>query len=142
MPDDLAIAGRNIVFYDGECALCHGFVRFLLRRDVGREQFLFSPLRGQLIVRLLTEDDRAALPDSLVLVTADRMIRTRSQAVLRSLELLGGFWSAVATTFRVVPDRARDAVYDFVARLRRRLFGGTAYSCPLVPSELRDRFVD
>jgi predicted DCC family thiol-disulfide oxidoreductase YuxK len=133
---------RDIVFYDGDCALCHGFVRFLLNRDAAGNRFVYSPLAGQLIGRLLTAEERAALPDSLVLRTAQGRLLTRSDAVIAMLDRLGGFWGLLATLGRVFPRGVRDAVYDGVARVRRRIFGTTAYSCPLVPAALRDRFLD
>jgi len=135
-------ASRNVVFYDGDCALCHGFVRFLLARDRDGRRFLFSPLQGHLITELLDPATRAALPDTLVLRAPDGRVLLRSEAVLGALERLGGFWRLVANLGRIAPRAVRDAVYAWFARTRRRLFGATRYQCPLVPAHLRDRFVD
>lgn len=133
---------RNVIFYDGDCALCHGFVRFLLFCDGDGRRFLFSPLQGHLITQLVPQAIRETLPDTLVLRTTDGQVRIRSEAVLGALDRLGGFWRAVAIVGRIVPRGVRDAVYAWVARTRRRLFGRTPYQCPLVPAHLRDRFVD
>ena len=135
-------ASRNVVFYDGDCALCHGFVCFLLARDRDGRRFLFSPLQGHLITELLDPATRAALPDTLVLRTLDGRVLLRSEAVLGSLDRLGRFWRLVAILGRIAPRPVRDAVYTWFARTRRRLFGGTHYHCPLIPAHLRDRFVD
>jgi predicted DCC family thiol-disulfide oxidoreductase YuxK len=132
----------NVVFYDGDCALCHGFVRFLLRCDRDGRRFLFSPLQGRLITQLLDPDVREALPDTLVLRTTDGQVHIRSEAVLGALDRLGGFWRVAVILGRIAPRGVRDAVYAWVALTRRRLFGGTPYRCPLVPADLRDRFVD
>jgi predicted DCC family thiol-disulfide oxidoreductase YuxK len=142
MPAEAMPSPRTILFYDGECGLCHRFVRFLLWRDADGARFAFSPLGGHHIRQVLSETERAALPDSLVLRTADGAIRTRSESVLGAFDLLGGFWQWVAAAGRIVPLRIRDAVYDWVARMRRRVFGAPPYSCPLVPAQLRDRFLD
>jgi predicted DCC family thiol-disulfide oxidoreductase YuxK len=40
----------------------------------------------------------------------------------------------------VVPRPVRDAVYDFVARVRFRIFGRRDEVCPVMPPELRARF--
>lgn len=138
---DLELRKHNIVFYDGDCGLCQGFVRFLLWQDRARD-FFYSPLKGELIVRVLDDAARAALPDSLVLLTPDGTVRTRSAAVLGSMERLGGFLRLAALVARVLPRKLRDAVYDSIARKRRQVFGETHYHCPLVPAEMRDRFVD
>jgi predicted DCC family thiol-disulfide oxidoreductase YuxK len=142
MPEPSPAPAGNVIFYDGDCALCHGFVRFLLNLDARGKRFVFSPLAGRLIARMLTEEQRAALPDSLVLRTAEGRISVRSEAVLGALAIVGGFWGFVAAAGRIVPRGLRDATYDLVARARRRLFGTTAYACPLVPAHLRDRFLD
>ncbi|HMD30309.1 MAG TPA: DCC1-like thiol-disulfide oxidoreductase family protein [Candidatus Acidoferrales bacterium] len=136
------MAAANVIFYDGDCALCHGFVRFLLGRDAASKRFVFSPLGGRLITQLLTPAERAGLPDSLVLRTGDGRLRVRSEAVLGSFEILGGFWAGLAAVCRLVPVGVRDAVYDLIARSRRAVFGTTSFACPLVPANLRDRFVD
>jgi len=133
---------RNVVFYDGDCALCQGFVRFLLACDRDGHRFLFSPLQGHLITQIVPQEVREKLPDTLVLRTTDGQVRIRSEAVLGALDRLGGFWRVTGMLGRIVPRRIRDAVYAWVARTRRELFGGTHYHCPLVPAHLRDRFVD
>ncbi len=141
-PTDPVVRERDVVFYDGECALCQGFVRFLLRCDRDGRRFLFSPLQGHLITQLMESAVRESLPDTLVLRTTDGRVRIRSEAVLGALDRLGGFWRVVGILGRIAPRRVRDAVYAWVARTRRRLFGGTPYQCPLVPAHLRDRFVE
>jgi len=133
---------RNVIFYDGDCALCQGFVRFLLVFDRDGRHFVFSPLQGRLITQLLDPATRAALPDTLVLRTTDGQVRIRSEAVLGALDRLGGFWRVVGILGRVVPCGIRDRVYAWFARTRRRIFGSTHYQCPLVPADLRDRFLD
>ncbi|HTQ87095.1 MAG TPA: DCC1-like thiol-disulfide oxidoreductase family protein [Candidatus Solibacter sp.] len=140
-PTDTELRQHNIVFYDGECGLCQGFVRFLLALDAAR-RFYYSPLQGQLIVRALDGPKRASLPDSLVLLTPDGVVRTRSAAVLEAMERLGGFWRFCAILARVIPRALRDGIYNYIARRRREVFGGTHYHCPLVPAEMRDRFVE
>jgi len=139
---DLELRKHDIVFYDGECGLCQGFVRFLLLCDREGRRFLFSPLQGRLITQLLDPATLAALPDTLVMRSADGRVRIQSEAVLGALDRLGGFWRLVAILGRIAPRRVRDIVYAWVAGTRRRMFGGTHYHCPLVPADLRDRFVD
>jgi len=139
---DPELRKHDIVFYDGECGLCQGFVRFLLLCDREGRRFLFSPLQGRLITQLLDPVTLAALPDTLVMRGADGQVRIQSEAVLGALDRLGGFWRLVAILGRIAPRRVRDMVYAWVAGMRRRMFGGTHYHCPLVPADLRDRFVD
>lgn len=131
------MSGR--IFYDGNCGLCHGAVRFLVRRDrAGRLRF--APLGGETFAALVAPEVQASLPDSLVLQAEDGRLYVRSTAVLRAMRELGGGWALLARAGALVPAAVRDAAYDCVARLRRRLFARPAQSCPLLPPGLAKRF--
>ena len=115
-----------ILFYDGTCGLCHGAVLFVLKRDkAGR--FRFAPLQGETLAELTPEDVRVALPDSLVLREPDGRLFTRS--------------SAVGALLWIIPRPLRNLGYDLVAKVRHRFFKEPEGACPLVPLELRSRFL-
>lgn len=128
------------LFYDGGCGLCHRAVRFLLWADGDGRHFRFAPLGGRTFESLVREDERRRLPDSLVLRTDRGELLTRSAGVLHLLSRLGGFWRVLAGLGRLFPTRLADAVYDFVARVRYRLFARPPDACPVVPARLRARF--
>lgn len=128
------------VFYDGHCGLCHGAVKFLLARDRDGSRFRFAPLQGETLPRLVPPEARAVLPDSVVVLTAEGALLTRSAGVIALLLELGGGWRVLAAALRVVPRPLRDAAYDLVARVRRSLFAAPADVCPMIPPELRARF--
>jgi predicted DCC family thiol-disulfide oxidoreductase YuxK len=130
----------DVLFYDGGCAVCHRTVRFVLRADRA-ERFVFAPLQGSTFRQLLPESVRKSLPDSLVLRSPDGRLFVRSSAVLHILSRLGGIWAVLGGLARLVPRPLRDAVYDFIARIRLRLFDKPDDFCPLVPKELRARFL-
>lgn len=131
---------RAVLFYDGGCGLCHLSVRALLALD-RRGALAFAPLGGATFRELVPEAERAALPDSLVLRTADGRVLVRSAAVLESLQLVGGPARGLAAAARVVPRRLADRLYDRVARVRRRLFRPPAGGCPVVEPARRSRFL-
>ncbi|HUI52256.1 MAG TPA: DCC1-like thiol-disulfide oxidoreductase family protein [Terriglobales bacterium] len=133
-------AGQTI-FYDGNCGLCHGLVRFVLSEDRSPRPFSFAPLQGEAIKRTLTEEARAKLPDSIVVVDNDKKVLTRSTAVLYVMTRLGGLWSIAAAFLRLVPRALRDVVYDAVACVRIKFLGTTVDTCPMVPAPLRARFL-
>ena len=136
----MASEDRPIVFYDGHCGLCHRWVKFVVPRDpAGR--FRFAPLQGDTVAELLDEPTRAALPDSIVLRDPDGVLRYKSEAVLAILRGLGGGWWALAELMGVIPWPIRDLGYDMVARVRHRVFKRPEEACPLMPAELRDRFL-
>ena len=128
------------LFYDGGCGLCHRAVRFLLWADRDGRHFRFAPLGGRTFQSLVPEDERKRLPDSLVLRTESGELLTRSPGVLHALGRLGGPWKALAVLGRLVPRPLADAVYDFIAHVRHRLFARPPEACPLVPAHQRARF--
>jgi len=128
------------LFYDGSCALCHWAVRFVLARDPEGRAFRFAPLDSDAFRGAAPEAVRAALPDSFVVETSDGRLLTRSTALLHLLDRLGGPWRVLGRAARIVPRSLRDALYDFVARVRYRVFGRESEACPAIPKQLRSRF--
>ena len=129
------------LFYDGNCGLCHGAVRFVLAEDADGAALRFAPLDGDAFRAAVPEDARATLPDSLVVAAADGRVLTKSAGVLHLGKRLGGLWRALATLASVLPTSLLDAAYDAVARVRHRLFAKPKEACPLVPPHLRARFL-
>jgi predicted DCC family thiol-disulfide oxidoreductase YuxK len=130
----------EILFYDGYCGLCHRAVRFVIAQDRAGTLFRFAPLQGGKFQELVRPEQRGTLPDSIVVMTTDGKLLARSEAFLHILGRLGGAWQAWAVVLNIVPRRFRDFVYDFVARIRYRVFGRRDNLCPVMPPELRARF--
>ena len=128
------------IFYDGHCGLCHRAVKFVLKHDRSGSAFRFAPLQGETIKSLLTPDQRASLPDSFVALTRAGTLLIRSEASLHVMRRLGGGWQFLANILVLIPRAFRDLVYDFVARVRYRVFGRQVDLCPMVPPNLRTRF--
>lgn len=128
------------IFYDGNCGLCHRFVRFVLSEDRGGRAFQFSPLGGERFEAETTPAQREGLPDSVVVKTSDGDLLTRSDAALHVLKRLGGLWRLLAGLLAVVPRTARDAAYDRVAAIRHQLFAKPTDACPVMRTDVRARF--
>jgi predicted DCC family thiol-disulfide oxidoreductase YuxK len=142
VPGAAAAGGApETLFYDGTCGLCHRTVRFVIAEDPGGLSFRFAPLQGGLLRSTLRDDQRAGLPDSLVVLTGDGRVLTRSRAVRHILSRLGGLWSVLAAMAGVIPAPLGDAAYDVVAGVRHRLFARPPEACPILPVRLRSRFV-
>jgi predicted DCC family thiol-disulfide oxidoreductase YuxK len=131
----------DIVFYDGHCGLCHGFVRFVLAEDRSEPALRFAPLDSEAFRERVAADARAGLPDSVVVLTeADRLL-VRSEGALHILASLGGLWRPIAGAARLPPRALRDVVYDAVAKVRHRIVRAPTAPCPVVPPALRSRFL-
>jgi predicted DCC family thiol-disulfide oxidoreductase YuxK len=126
------------VLFDGVCNLCNGSVRFIIANDpAGR--FRFAALQSKAGEAALRAAGREPCGlSSIVVIDADG-VHDRSEAALRIAAGLRGPWRAL-TLLRVIPARARDPVYDWIARNRYRWFGRRD-SCALPTPEGRERFV-
>ena len=110
---------RNVVFFDGVCHLCNGFVDAVISRDP-KHQFLFAPLQGTTAVDLLPPEDRSKL-DTVIYFEAGKLYH-RSAAILKILTSLGGIYKVFALAW-VIPGPLRDFLYKIVAKNRYAWFG-------------------
>jgi predicted DCC family thiol-disulfide oxidoreductase YuxK len=132
------LPASSILFFDGVCNLCNGFVQFVIARDPAGH-FRFASLQsaaGQEVLRthgLPTEQFKS------ILLLENGRLYTRSSAGLRILRHLGGVWSWLYVLM-LVPSFLRDPLYDWVSRNRYRWFGKQE-SCMLPTPELKTRFL-
>lgn len=130
---------RKIVFFDGHCNLCNGFIDFLVTRDK-KGQFHIASLQGKTAEKLLTERDRLALESVVLLDEGTGHIAKKSKAVLRILASLGLPYSLMAV-FMIVPKFISDIFYDLIAKNRYRLFGHKE-TCRIPTEEERRYFLE
>lgn len=108
-----------IVFFDGVCGLCNGFVDRLIRWD--RNKVLrYATLQGATAHTQLPKELTTNL--STIVYYDGQRSWTKSGAALRALIRIGGLWK-LAAIFLLVPTVIRDVVYDLVARNRYQWFG-------------------
>lgn len=110
-----------VVLFDGVCNLCHGTVRFIVKRD-RRRRFRFASLQSGIAHQLLAPhglQDNGL--DSVILLHRGRCW-TKSSAALHIARQLDGLWPLMSI-FLIVPPFLRDAVYDFIGNRRYRWFG-------------------
>jgi predicted DCC family thiol-disulfide oxidoreductase YuxK len=129
-----------VLLFDGNCALCHGTVRWLLAEDVGA-LVRTAPLDGDTARERLSDEQRAGLPDSLVLLPGDGSLRLKSDATVGLLGACGGLWRPLGSLLGLVPRGLRDLVYDLVAANRIRVFGRPKEACPILPADLVSRLL-
>ena len=136
MPDQRL---NPILLIDGDCSLCNASVRLIIKLE-SRPVLRFAALNaefGRSIIKQCKSFD--SLPDSVVLVDTEGC-HTKSRALVRIGEMAGGGLTLLRLA-GLVPSRWADAVYDFVARNRKRWFG-TAKYCAKIDSRHKHRFLD
>lgn len=128
------------VFYDGECGLCHRWIRILVAKDLRAEMFIFAPLGGSYFKSTIDETRAQTLPDSIVVVDESREIFVKSRAVSEMLKGVGGPLQILAALISVLPTWFCDFFYDLVARFRRKFFAKPPTACPFMDEETQKRF--
>jgi predicted DCC family thiol-disulfide oxidoreductase YuxK len=141
--DDRWLPGKKteqspVLFFDGVCGLCNGFIQFLFDVD---EQSVFkvATLQGAFAAEKLPDTLTKNL-NSLVVMTDEGTLLTKSRAVLFVMTRVGGLWRVVGIAGNLVPARVTDIVYDLVAKNRYHLFGKLE-SCRMPTPSERSRFV-
>ena len=127
----------QVVYFDGVCNLCNGFVDFLIRRDQ-LHQLMFAPLQGQAAKQNLPENLYKDL-NTVVFVDERGAIFLKSSAAIRCIATLGWPWSAIKL-FLFIPSFLRDLAYQLVARSRYFIWGKRS-ACRLPTAEERNRFL-
>jgi len=131
---------QEVLFYDGGCGLCHKSIRFLLAEDPPGALH-YAPLDSETFRQRVPLELQHNLPDSLLLLDENGQVHTRSTGIMIALSRLGGVWRLIGGALRLVPRGLRDMLYDGIARVRLRLFSKPSDVCPILPHELRARFL-
>ncbi len=119
--------------FDGECALCNGFVAWLVRHD-RRAHFLIAGSAGDVGRAVVAA---AGLDQSITastLLVWDGTAHLRSDAIVAVARGLPWPWRA-GVGLRWVPRRFRDGAYRFVAARRPRMAAEDP-SCGVPPPAL------
>ena len=122
---------ENIIYYDGECGLCHVAVKFILRVD-SKNKFYFSPLSNF--------DNNLKNIDSIILKSGDKVFY-ESQAIIMVFENIDNNWNYLAKVLKIFPINVLDIAYRWVSRNRTKISVKEVSSCPIVPSYYRKRFI-
>ena len=122
---------ENIIYYDGECGLCHMAVKFILKVD-SKNKFYFSPLSNF--------DNNLKNIDSIILKSGDKVFY-ESQAIIMVFENIDNNWNYLAKVLKIFPIKVLDIAYRWVSRNRTKISVKELSSCPIVPSYHRKRFI-
>ena len=127
----------RIIYFDGVCNLCNGFVDFIIERDP-EHKFHFASLQGRTARERLRQQDLGL--DSVIL-SDDGKIFKKSKAVLMILNGLGPFFKIVSMIGNILPIQFTDFAYDFIAKYRYTFFG-QKNSCRIPTAAEKSYFLD
>lgn len=138
---------KNIIFFDGECHLCNGFVDFLINKDKGRHLY-YAPLQGttaqqylapEILKKDLSNTHSNDYLKTIMFHTKGEILQ-KSDAIFAIINILGGVYSPLLI-FKIVPKFIRDFFYDLIANNRYKLFGQREF-CRLAKPEERAYLLD
>ena len=122
---------KNVIYYDGECGLCHLAVRFILRVD-SKSKFYFSPLSNL--------DNNLKNIDSIILKRGKKVFY-EGQAIILIFENIDNNWNYLAKLLKLIPINVLDTAYRWMSRNRAKISKKKVSSCPIVPSSYQKRFI-
>jgi predicted DCC family thiol-disulfide oxidoreductase YuxK len=130
---------NKLILFDGVCNLCNGVVIFILKRD-SEEKITFAPLQSSYGIHILeTCNLQTQDPDTFVYYR-DGVCLTKSTAALYVLKDLGWPWKFFYV-FKIIPSKARNLIYDLIAKNRYKRFGRREH-CMVPNPEYKKRFIE
>ena len=137
--DALVAPPKYILFFDGECVMCNGIVKWLYAIDRGNA-LAFASLHGETAAKLREECEEFPKDKDSFVFWDDGTPRVRSRAALYAARKLKFPWN-LGYALLIIPRFISDAVYRFVANHRLQWFG-TTETCWLPPADGMHRFLE
>jgi predicted DCC family thiol-disulfide oxidoreductase YuxK len=128
----------KVIFYDGMCPMCNGWVKRFIRWDK-KKVFHFAPLEGEVARQMLEPIFPGYLKENTIIYFENAQVFVRSTAALKILGQLK-FPYSLCKIALIIPRFIRDWVYHQIA-IRRYRYGKRYDSCPIPPPEWKDRFL-
>jgi predicted DCC family thiol-disulfide oxidoreductase YuxK len=128
---------KKIIYFDGVCNLCNGFVQFAINHD-HKNVLLFASLQSKAGIDM-AKHFQLSKDITTVIFVNNGIVYKKSTAALHIAKYLDGAWP-LAFAFLIVPNFIRDVVYNIIAKNRYRWFGKKD-ECMVPTSALKNRFL-
>ncbi|MEJ6393941.1 DCC1-like thiol-disulfide oxidoreductase family protein [Gymnodinialimonas sp. 2305UL16-5] len=133
------LTGRDLIVFDGECVLCSGFFRLMVRLDRDK-RFSFAHAQSDLGTSLYTALNLPVDEFETNLILIDGVIYTGIDSFAAAMRAVGWPWRALAF-LRYLPPAVKRPLYARIARNRYALFGRYD-TCMMPDADLLERFID
>lgn len=131
---------KKIVFFDGVCNLCNGFVDFVIRRDTAKEIYFCSLQSKQAKELLKSYHIQVSDELSTIYFLKDNKLYHKSDAVLQIFKEFSSGYVFLSGILSLLPSFIRNSIYDLVAKNRYRILGKKE-SCRMPTMEERKQFL-
>jgi len=116
-----ALQDNSIVFFDGVCNYCNGFVRFLIRNDP-EEKLKFSSIQSA-FAELVFKQENIKDELSTIIFIDQKRVFYRSNAVVEMMKKSNSKLRILAFMIKIVPLSIREYIYELIAKNRYSIFG-------------------
>lgn len=130
---------QSIIFFDGVCGLCNGFVDFLINRDKN-QVFKFCSLQSDLANRILSKHKFDTSKLNTVVLLSDNQLFIKSEAVMQILKKLPLPYFLLYCLLFWIPIFFQNWIYNFVAKYRYMFFGKRE-TCRIPNQKEAERFL-
>ena len=132
---------KNIIFFDGHCNFCDGFITFILKNESRKSKCLFfcslNTNKGQEIINEKLKN--SPVKDSIYYLDTTGNLYFESDAIFKIINHLKTPFR-VLLIFKFFPKFLRDYFYRLFAKNRYKLFGKNN-SCDIPSMETRARYL-
>ena len=128
---------QSIVFFDGVCNLCNGFVQFVLNHEANAE-FKFCSLQSDFAANFFKEKQYISSGIDSVIVFENNQFYIESVAAFKIINKLKWPYNAVGI-FSVLPKFINNSIYKFIAKHRYKMFGKSNV-CWVMNEQTNNRF--
>ena len=129
---------KNILFYDGDCALCNHSVQYVISHEKNNELF-FSSLQSEFARKELAKYQYDITQLNTLVLIKDNKAYIKSSAALTLAKFFKAPYSWLYA-FTIVPKFIRNGVYDVIARNRKRWF--KKEYCFVPDTKMKSRFLN
>lgn len=130
---------KYILFFDGACVLCNGYVDWLLKVDK-KDQFRFTAQQSESGRQLIEKYNLPTDVKTVLLLSPNGEVFKYSDVALKIMKVLGWPYNILYPTI-IIPKFIRDTVYNWIAKNRYKWFGKKEDACMIPDKATRYKFL-
>jgi len=131
---------KKIIFFDGVCNLCNGFIDFVIKRDKQKKIFYCS-LQSDIAKDILKKYNITIGQNfSTIFFYENGKVFNKSKAILNIIKNLSICYKILAFILSLIPNFIRNFVYFYISKYRYKLFGEKE-TCRMPSPDERNQFL-
>jgi predicted DCC family thiol-disulfide oxidoreductase YuxK len=134
------LKNKKIIFFDGVCNLCNGFIDFVIKRD-SENLFYYASLQSEISKNILKNENIDLAEDFSTIYFYDAgTFYKQSSAILMIVKKLSIGYKLAANISFIIPNFIRNSIYNYIAK-NRYIFFGKNETCRLPSEDERKQFL-